>query len=140
MSENKKAIREFMLCVLSGFAVYIPLFCLGYLIVMGKFRLSALWGAAYGSAVMIVYYLLFALATVKAAEETDPDVAKKRVQSAHTLRMFYLVLAMGAGVIISMEFGLFNPVALIASMFVPRAAIAVWQIIQRKKETREDGN
>lgn len=140
MSENKKAIREFMLYILSGFAAYVPLFCLGYLIAMGGFKLSALLGALYGSAVMIIYYLLFALATVRAAEETDPDIAKKRIQSAHTLRMFYLVLAMGAGVVISMEFELFNAVALIASMFVPRIAIAVWQIIQRKKEARGNGN
>lgn len=140
MSENKKAIREFMVCILSGYAVYLPLFCLGYLIFTSSFKLSALWGALYGSAVMIIYYLLFALATVKAAEDTDPDVAKKRIQSAHTLRMFYLVLAMGAGVIISMEFELFNAVALIASMFMPRIAIAVWQIIQKKKEARKNGD
>lgn len=139
MSDSKKAVSEFMLCIISGFAAFIPICCIGFALAQ-RFSLSVLFGALYGSAVMSVYYLMFAKATVKASDEDDPADAKKRVQAAHSLRMFYLAIAMGAGVIISMEFGTFHWLPLIASMLMPRISIAVWQIIQKKKETQNDGN
>ena len=140
MDGSKKAVREFILYIALGFAVYVPLVCLGFLIA-GHFELRVLLGALYGSAVMILYYLLFARATAKAAGDDDPEAAKKRIQAAYSLRMFLLVILMGAGIFFSTDNApavVFHWLPIIISMIVPRLSIAVWQIIQKK--IKKDGD
>ena len=135
LGESKKAVREFMISIALGFAVYIPLICVGFLI-SGRFGLNVLLSALYGSAVMLFYYFLFARAIVKAADEQDPEAAKKRIQAAYSLRMFLLVLLMGIGVFFSTEYApiaVFHWLPIIISMLIPRIAIAAWNIIQKIK-------
>ena len=140
MDGSKKAVREFIGFIALGFAVYVPLVCLGFL-VAGRFELRVLLGALYGSAAMIIYYLLFARAMAKAAEDSDPEAAKKRIQAAYSLRMFILVLLMGVGVFFSTDNApmvIFHWLPIIISMIVPRISIAVWQMIQKKN--KKDGD
>ena len=143
--ESKKAVTEFMRCILLGFAAYIPAICLIFA-ALGRFKLSVLFAALYGSAVMTVYYLLFASATAKAAADSDPEAAKKRIQASYSLRMFLLVILIGAGVFFSTDYApavIFSWLPIVAAMIVPRISIAVWQIISKAKEGREnkpDGN
>lgn len=140
MDGSKKAVREFIGFIALGFAVYVPLVCLGFL-VAGRFELRVLLGALYGSAAMIIYYLLFARAMAKAAEDSDPEAAKKRIQAAYSLRMFILVLLMGVGVFFSTDnapMTVFHWLPIIISMIVPRISIAVWQMIQKKN--KKDGD
>ena len=134
--ESKKAVRAFMLCILLGFAVYIPLVCIAFLIAE-RLSLAVFFGALYGSAVMTLYYYLFARATAKAVE-ADPETVKKRVQSAYSLRMFLLVIFMGAGVFLAVEFGIFHWLPLALSMLVPRATVAAYQALNRKKSKEGD--
>ncbi len=135
MDDGKKAVREFMLYIAAGFVVFIPLCCLGFLIAR-RFTLGVLFGALYGSAVMILYYYLFARAILKAAGG-EPDAVKKRIQAAYTLRMFLLVILMGAGVYLSASLGVMHWLPLILSMLVPRLSIAVYHMIQRKKQGKD---
>lgn len=140
MDGSKKAVREFVLYIALGFAVYIPLVCIGFLIA-GRFELRVLLGALYGSAAMILYYILFAQAMAKAAGESDPEAAKKRIQAAYSLRMFILVVLMGVGVFFSTDTApikVFHWMPIIVSMIIPRISIAVWQIIQKKKGSPEN--
>ena len=144
MDGSKKAVREFVMYIALGFAVYVPLVCIGFL-AAGRFELRVLLGALYGSAAMILYYLLFARAMAKAAEDSDPGAAKKRIQAAYSLRMFILVILMGVGVFFSTDTApmiVFHWLPIIISMIIPRISIAVWQIIQKKKGTtdNEDGD
>ncbi len=148
MDETKRAVREFMLNIALGFAVYIPVVCAGFLIA-GRFGLNVLLGAVYGSAVMILYYFLFARATAKAAGEDSPEAAKKRIQAAYSLRMFMLVILMGLGIFFSTDYApavIFHWLPIIISMIVPRISIAVWQIVRmakggtEKESDEPDGN
>lgn len=139
MDGSKKAVREFILYIALGFAVYVPLVCLGFL-AAGRFELRVLSGALYGSAAMILYYLLFARAMAKAAGDSDPEAAKKRIQAAYSLRMLILVVLIGAGVFFSTDTApkvVFHWLPIILSMIIPRISIAVWQIIQKKNGTAE---
>lgn len=134
MSE-KNAVREFMTAISIGQIIYIPLVCAAFLIA-GRFGLNIFLGALYGSAAMLLYYFLFARATVKAADEADPETAKKRIRAAHSLRMFLLIALMGLGLFFSTDYApiiIFHWLPIIISMLVPRITIAVWQIINRKK-------
>lgn len=144
MSESKKAVREFMISIALGFVIYIPLVCAGFLIA-NRFGFKVLLGALYGSAVMLLYYFLFARAMVKASGEDDPAAAKKRIQAAYSLRMFLLVILMGSGVFFSTELApikIMHWLPIILSMIIPRISIAVWNITQKSKKGGEqsDGN
>lgn len=136
---GKKAVREFMLYIAAGFAVYVPVVCLGF-VIFGKFSLPVLFGALYGSGVMILYYFLFARAILKAAgtAESNPDGVKKRIQAAYSMRILLLVILMGGGVILATKFDLFHWLPLILSILVPRISIAVYQIIHKNKDNTDD--
>lgn len=137
MDGNAKAVREFMVCIALGFAVFIPVCCIIFALA-GKFSLSVLWGCLYGAAVMLIYYFLFARAISNAAD-ADPDTVKKRIQAAYSLRMLLLVILMGAGVLLAVKLSVFHWLPLIASILVPRISIAVWQILNRKNQ-KKDGD
>lgn len=145
MEDSKKAIGEFMKCIAAGFVVYIPLACAAFAIAH-RFALPVALGAIYGSAVMLLYYYLFARTTAKAASDSSPEAAKKRIQASYSLRMFLLVILIGAGIFFSTDYApavIFHWLPIIASMIVPRISIAVWQILQKSKENKEgktDGN
>ncbi len=145
MDDSKRAVSEFMKYIAAGFAAYIPAVCLIALIA-GGLSLRVFLGAVYGSAVMLLYYFLFARATAKAASESDPAAAKKRIQAAYSMRMLLLVLLIGAGILFSTDMApavVFHWAPIVAAMIVPRLSIAVWQLSQRAKQKREenaDGN
>ena len=136
MDGSKKAVRDFMICIALGFVIYIPLISLVFSAIRKAIGSDVILGALYGSAVMLLYYFMFARAISNAAGESDPEAAKKRIQAAYSLRMFVLVVLMGAGVFFATEYApiiLFHWCPVIASMIVPRISIAVWQIIQKIK-------
>lgn len=135
-----------MISIALGYAIFIPLVCVGFLIA-NRFGLNILLGAVYGSAVMIFYYFLFAQSLVKAASENEPEAAKKRIQAAYSLRMFALVILMGVGIFLATDYApikLTHWLPIIASMIIPRISIAVWNITHRSKPEKDgektDGN
>lgn len=148
MEESKKAIRGFISAIAIGFAVYIPLIC-AILLISGRFSVMQLLGAVYGSAVMILYYFIFAKATVRSADESDPEAAKKRIQASYSLRMLMLVILFGVGLFFSTDMApirIFGWLPMIISIIVPRITIAIWQLIFNKKSAgqkdgeQKDGN
>ena len=94
-----------------------------------------LLGALYGSAAMLLYYFLFARATAKAADESDPEAAKKRIQASYSLRMLLLALLIGAGLFLSTDYSqikIFHWLPVI----MPRISTALWQIIHSQSEQK----
>lgn len=141
LNESKKAVREYMLCIAAGFAVYIPLVCAAFALAK-RFSAAVLFGAVYGSAVMLLYNLLFALSTAKAASESEPEAAKKRIQASYSLRMLILVVFIGAGLFFSTDYApkaVFHWLPIIISLLVPRLAIAAWQIRTKLRQSDGDG-
>ena len=141
MDESKKAVRDFICAIAVGFAVYIPLVCVGFA-AAGKFRVGVLSGAVYGSAVMLLYYYLFARAIKRAASD-EPEAAKKRIQASYSMRMFLLVILIGAGVLFSTDFApakLFEWLPIIISMIIPRISMAVWQTVNKKKDNSKESD
>ncbi len=133
---GNKAVKEFMLVIALGFAAYIPLVCVCYLIAR-RLSLPVFLGAVWGSAVMLLYYFLFARATAKAASD-EPEAAKKRIHASYSQRMLMIVVLIGAGVFFSTDFApvkIFEWLPIVISMLIPRISIAVWQIVNKKKET-----
>ena len=135
MSDEKKAVREFMISISLGLLIYIPLICVIYAII-GRFSLGVPLGAVYGSAVMLLFYYLFARAVIKASTG-DPDAAKKRIQASYSMRMFMIVVLIGAGIFFSTDSApirIFEWLPIVVSMIIPRIAMAVWQIVNKKRQ------
>lgn len=80
-SENKSAIKGFMLPIIAGLAI-LELITIAVFAVIGKFDLRVVWGALWGSAVMILYYFLFARAVTKAASG-EPWMTLKSAYKPH---------------------------------------------------------
>lgn len=136
-SENKNAVKGFMLPIIAGLAI-MELITIAVFAVIGRFDLRVVWGALWGSAVMIIYYLLLARAVTKAAAG-DPEDAKKRIQASYSARMLLLILLMGAGLYLATSLELINWIPMLLAVIFPRISIAVWQLISNtKKMYKED--
>lgn len=112
-------------------------------VLIGKFTLSVIWGALWGTAAMTVYYLLMARTIIKAAD-MEPSDAKKRVQASYSMRMLLLLVMMGSGLYISVTYGVINWIPLLLAAFYPTVAIKIWQLITNTKnmlsgEAEKDG-
>lgn len=136
-SENKSAIKGFMLPIIAGLAI-LELITIAVFAVIGKFDLRVVWGALWGSAVMILYYFLFARAVTKAASD-DPDDAKKRIQASYSARMLLLIALMGAGLYLATGLELINWVPMLLAVIFPRISIALWQLIKGTKNMYTSG-
>lgn len=130
-SENKSAIKGFMLPIIAGLAI-MELITVAVFAVIGKFDLRVIWGALWGSAVMILYYFLLARAVTKAASG-DPEDAKKRIQASYSARMLLLIALMGAGLYLATGLELINWVPMLLAVIFPRISIALWQLIKGTK-------
>ncbi len=136
-SENKSAIKGFMLPIIAGLAI-LELITIAVFAVIGKFDLRVIWGALWGSAVMILYYFLLARAVTKAASG-DPEDAKKRIQASYSARMLLLIALMGAGLYLATSLELINWVPMLLAVIFPRISIAVWQLIKGTKNMYTSG-
>lgn len=139
MDESKKAVKGFLGWLLVGFAVYIPVCCAVSLIAR-RFSLSVALGAIYGSAVMMLYYFLFARTISRLADNPDADAVKKQIHASYSLRMFLLVILIGLGLLFATDLApvkIFSWLPIIISIIVPRITIAVWQLCAPKSNGQE---
>ncbi len=126
-----------MLPIIAGLAI-LELITIAVFAVIGKFDLRVIWGALWGSAVMILYYFLLARAVTKAASG-DPEDAKKRIQASYSARMLLLIALMGAGLYLATSLELINWVPMLLAVIFPRISIAVWQLIKGTKNMYTSG-
>lgn len=131
--QEKNPILSFLAVVVSGTAVLEIITLLVFLII-GKFSAGVIYGALWGIAVMSVYYLLMAKSIAAAAGMEDADAAKKRVQASYSLRLLFVLIAMGAGLYLSLNYSFINWIPMLLAVVYPRISVAVWQIYNRKKQ------
>lgn len=134
---EKKPVRSFLTVIVTG-TIFLELVTVIVFLLIGKFSLGVVLGALWGTAVMAVYYFLMARAVTKAAGMDDPEAAKKRVQASYSVRMLFVLAAMGAGLYISVSLELMNWIPMLLAVVYPRISIAAWQIINRKKLTEDN--
>lgn len=130
-NDDRQAIGGFLKAVALGIGICEVITVLVFLII-GKFSLSIVFGALYGGAVMTFNYFLMAKGVARAAKETDPEVAKKRIQASYSQRLIMLVVLFGVGFFLYAQFGFIHWIPLALSIIYPRIAIGVWQQRYRK--------
>lgn len=137
-NSSAKAVRSFMATVVVG-TLICELVTVLVFAVIGRFELGVIWGALWGTAVMVIYYLMFALAITKAASG-DPESAKKRSMGAYSRRMLVLLVLMGLGLFLSTRYAILNWIPMLLAVFFPRIAIGLRQgISDVKKMFTEEG-
>lgn len=141
-SNSRKAILNFIFPIVVG-TLAAEAITSAVFVLIGKFTLSVIWGALWGTAAMTVYYLLMARTIIKAAD-MEPSDAKKRVQASYSMRMLLLLVMMGSGLYISVTYGVINWIPLLLAAFYPTVAIKIWQLITNTKnmlsgEAEKDG-
>lgn len=131
-STEKNPILSFLSVVVLG-TVGLEIITLLVFLIIGKFSVSVIYGALWGTAVMSVYYLLMAKSIAAAAGMEDADAAKKRVQASYSLRLLFVLIAMGAGLYLSVNYGFINWIPMLLAVVYPRISIVVWQIFNKNK-------
>lgn len=133
---NKKAILGFLAPVAVGTLCLEAITVLVFIIIK-KFSMGVIWGALWGTAVMVLYYFLMSLAVIKAASGNPEDV-KKRIQASYSMRMLMLLVLMGIGLYLSSYLNLMNWIPMLLACIYPRISIAVYSAFKAKKDSADE--
>ena len=99
-----------------------------------RFDYTVVTGALLGGLASVCNFFLMAL-TVQNAVDKSPDEAKKKIQLSYSLRMFALLVVLGAGVYLPY----FHWLAVILSALFPRVTILVRSMVLKKQESENKG-
>ena len=99
-----------------------------------KFDYTVVTGALLGGLSAVLNFFIMGL-TVQSAVGKTPDAAKKKMQLSYLVRMFFMLLILGAGV----YFPHFHWLAVVLSVLFPRVTILFRSIALRKQNDEAAG-
>lgn len=92
-------------------------------LICGKFSLSVFLGSLYGSAVILLNFFLMGLTVQSVTKIADENLAKKKVQLSYSMRQLGLLLLLGAGMYIAVNFEVFHWLPILLAVIYPRVTI-----------------
>ena len=128
MDSKKLVFRE------TGIIAIGELVCSGLMVgifaALGRFDISVLWGALFGTLVMTANYFFMAVTVSLAADRAaqgQVESAKKSVQLSSTVRL----LCMGGALILAIKLGT-NPIATVLPLAFARPILMLAEFFRKK--------
>ncbi len=101
-----------------------------------QYSLAVLLGSIYGGLIVLLNFFLMGL-TVQSVTQTDnPNLAKKKMQFSYSLRQLGLLLFIGAGMYIAVNYKIFHWLPILLAVIYPRVTIGFVGISKKKKKTK----
>ncbi|MDF2538727.1 MAG: hypothetical protein K0S76_1748 [Herbinix sp.] len=94
-----------------------------FFLIFGKFDLSVLFGSVYGGAVALLNFFLMGLTIQNITKTEDQNMAKKKMQLSYSLRQLVLMLLVGAGMYIAINYKIFHWLPILIAIIYPRLII-----------------
>ncbi len=113
---------------------------IGFLI-FGQYSLAVLLGSIYGGAIALLNFFLMGLAVQKVADMEDPNAAKRKMQASYSMRQLLLLLLVGVGMYIAVNYEIFHWLPILLAIIYPRLIIAFGGIFRKEwREKRGDNS
>ena len=126
-----KIIKKETLNIAIGMLVCIAITQIIFLI-CGKYNLAVLLGSLYGSGIALLNFFLMGLTIQSITKLEDKNMAKKKMQLSYSLRQLGLMLLVGAGMYISVQYEVFNWLSILIAIIYPRLIIAFRGFIKKE--------
>lgn len=104
-------------------------------LILGKYSLAVLLGSVYGGVIALLNFFFMGLAVQGATAMEDPNEAKRKMQSSYSMRQLGLLFTIGAGVYISVHYGIFHWLPILLAVFYPRLTITIQRIFIKEEHT-----
>ncbi|NLP34336.1 MAG: hypothetical protein GX359_03975 [Clostridiales bacterium] len=108
---------------------------IGFLI-LGKYSLAVLFGSIYGGAIALLNFFLMGLTVQKIADMDDQNAAKRKMQASYSTRQLLLLLLVGIGMYISINYEIFHWLPILIAIVYPRIIIAFGGIFRKEWRTK----
>jgi len=126
-----KVVKQETLNIAKGLLICSAITMLVYFVV-GQFTLAVLLGSLYGCAISLLNFFLMGLTVQNITKTEDEKMAKKKMQFSYSMRQLGLLLLVGLGMYISVEYEIFHWLPILISLIYPRLIIGVITIINKK--------
>lgn len=134
-----KVVKQETLNIAKGLLICSIITMLVYLVI-GQFSLAVLLGSLYGCAITLLNFFLMGITVQNVAHTADEKMAKKKMQFSYSMRQLGLLLLVGLGMYISVEYHIFHWLPILIALIYPRLIIGVMSIINKKGQVKRGDN
>lgn len=130
-----KVVKQETLKIAKGLLVCSGITMFVYLII-GQFNIAVLLGSLYGCAVALLNFFLMGLTVQNVTKTEDEKMAKKKMQFSYSVRQLGLLLLVGLGMYISVQFEVLHWLPILIAIIYPRLIIGVISILNKKGQAK----
>ena len=105
-------------------------------LICGKYSLAVLLGSIYGGVVALLNFFLMGLTVQSATKMEDENMAKRKIQFSYSMRQLGLMLMIGLGMYIAVNYGIFHWLPILLAVIYPRLTIYVIGFLRKGWDTK----
>jgi hypothetical protein len=94
-------------------------------LICGKYSLAVLLGSIYGGSIILLNFFLMGLTVQSVTKLDDQNMAKKKIQFSYSMRQLGLMLLIGLGMYIAVNFEIFHWLPILLAVIYPRITIFI---------------
>lgn len=92
-------------------------------LIFRAYSLAVLLGSIYGGAMVLANFFLMGITVQNVTKLDDENLAKKRIQFSYSMRQLGLILLLGMGMYIAVNFQIFHWLPILLAVVYPRLII-----------------
>lgn len=105
-------------------------------LICGKYSLAVLLGSIYGGAIVLLNFFLMGLTVQNVTKIEDQNMAKKKIQFSYSMRQLGLMLFVGLGMYIAVNFEIFHWLPILLAIVYPRVTIFFVGLFRKEWHTK----
>lgn len=105
-------------------------------LICGKYSLAVLLGSIYGGAIVLLNFFLMGLTVQNVTKIEDQNMAKKKIQFSYSMRQLGLMLFVGLGMYIAVNFEIFHWLPILLAIVYPRITILFVGLFRKEWHTK----
>lgn len=105
-------------------------------LICGKYSLAVLLGSIYGGAIVLLNFFLMGLTVQSVTKLEDQNMAKKKIQFSYSMRQLLLMLLVGLGMYIAVNFEIFHWLPILLAIVYPRITILFVGFFRKEWRTK----
>lgn len=106
-------------------------------LIFKAYSLAVLLGSIYGGAIALLNFFLMGITVQSVTKLEDENMAKKKMQFSYSMRQLGLVLLLGAGMYIAVNFQIFHWLPILLAVVYPRLIILFFGFFRKEQHLKE---
>ncbi|HHU74674.1 MAG TPA: ATP synthase subunit I [Clostridiales bacterium] len=100
--------------------------------IIGRYSLPVLFGTIYGGIISLLNFFLMGLSIQKITKIPDKNKAKMRMQASYATRQLGLMILVGFGLYMAVNYEIFHWIPIVLAVLYPRLTIAFGGLFRKE--------